>query len=53
MAIETYRNSATREISEGIRSKNSYKLLPLELHRLAFKKLMFLDTVTTLGELAA
>jgi len=52
MAIKSYKNSETRDIAESVASKTSRRLLPVELHSAARRRLATLDAMTSLSELA-
>jgi proteic killer suppression protein len=53
MAIRSFKNLATETIACGQKTKRSLKCLPAELHFLAYKKLVFLDNISTLESLKA
>jgi toxin HigB-1 len=52
MAIQSYRDEATRDIAESINSKSARRILPVQLHSSARKRLAVLDAMTSLAELA-
>lgn len=51
MAIKEFKNSATEDIANEITSKKSLKLLPVHLHSIAYKRLIFLDHANQLKDL--
>ncbi|MBL7662682.1 type II toxin-antitoxin system RelE/ParE family toxin [bacterium] len=53
MAIVSFKNKETEEIAHGKKTKRTVKLLPTELHYVAYKKLIFLDNIKTLESLRA
>ena len=53
MAIKSFRNKPLEEIAHGKKSKRTLKLLPGELHYIAYKKLVFLDNISSLQSLRA
>jgi toxin HigB-1 len=53
MAIKSFKSNATDEIARGKKSKRTLKILPGELHYTAYKKLIYLDNITTLESLKA
>ena len=53
MAIKSFKNKETKAIAFGQKTKRSLKILPGELHYLAYKKMVFLDNIKSLESLAA
>lgn len=53
MAIRSYRDQGTRDIAAGIKSKSARKVLPLELHQVARRRLAFLAASQSLDDLRA
>ena len=53
MAILSFKDKDSEAIAYGKRNRRTLKLLPAELHSLAYKKLVFLDNVTALESLRA
>ncbi len=53
MAIKAYRNKSTRDVALGELTRDSKRLLPVELHGVARRKLAFLASVVSLGDLAS
>jgi proteic killer suppression protein len=51
MAIRGYRDNGTRDIAAARESKASRRVLPVELHELARRRLAFLAAVTSLDDL--
>lgn len=51
MPIISFKNSATKDIAEQVISKASLRLLPKELHRIAFYKFCILEAAESLEEL--
>ncbi len=51
MPIQSFRNKETEEIANGGRTKGTVKLIPADLHYLAYKKLVFLDNTKALENL--
>ena len=50
--LVSFKKKATREIADGENTKASRKVLPVELHRIACRKVNILDFAPTLGSLA-
>ena len=53
MAIRSFKNREAKMIAHGKKTKRSLKLLPGELHYMAYKKMIFLDSIKTLESLKA
>lgn len=53
MAIRSFRNKESESIALGKRTKRSVKILPAALHYVAYKKLVYLDSISTLESLRA
>ena len=53
MAIKSFKNKESEDIAHGKKSKRTLKLLPAELHYVAYKKLIFIDSIRTLESLRA
>ena len=51
MAIRSFKDKATADIANELRSKISLKKLPQDLHTIAYKKLVFLDNACSLDDL--
>ena len=51
MAIQSYRDQATRDIAAGVNSKIARKILPGDLHELAMRRLAFLAASKSLDDL--
>ena len=51
MAIKSYKNAETRDIAENVSSKVARRLLPLELHENARRRLAALSAMSDLAEL--
>lgn len=51
MAIKSYKNAETRDIAENVSSKVARRLLPLELHESARRRLAALSAMIDLAEL--
>lgn len=51
MAIKSYKNGETRDIAENVSSKVARRLLPLELHENARRRLAALSAMVDLAEL--
>ena len=50
--IESFKNSGTEDIFNGVNSKNARKLCPETIWRVAVRKLDQIDSVTTVDELS-
>jgi plasmid maintenance system killer protein len=50
--IESFKNSGTEDIFDGVNSKAARKLCPESIWRVAVRKLDQIDSVTTIDELA-
>ena len=53
MAIKSFKHKTFEEIARGERNKRTTKVLPGSLHYVAYKKLIFLDSIKTLESLRA
>ena len=53
MPIVSFKNKESEEIANGRESKRTLKLLPKELHFVAYKKLVFLDNIKSIETLKA
>ena len=51
MSIKSFKNKATEDIGNQIASKKALKLLPKELHKIAYRRLVFLDNAAALKDL--
>jgi|SRR5437660_3960066 len=51
MAIQSYSDQATRDIAASVNSKIARKILPIDLHELARKRLAFLAASQSLDDL--
>lgn len=51
MKIKTYRGDGTRDVAAAVVSKASRKVLPLELHKLARRKLNYIAGAKSLADL--
>ncbi len=51
MAIKSFKNRATEDIGNQIASKKTLKLLPKEIHSIAYRRLVFLDNAAALKDL--
>lgn len=51
MSIKSFKNKATEDIGNQTASKKALKLLPKELHQIAYRRLVFLDNAAALKDL--
>ena len=51
MPIKGFKDKTTEEIAHEVQSKKALKLLPQELHRVAYRRLVFLDNASRLSDL--
>lgn len=51
MAIKSFKNKASEDIAKQVLSKKAYKLLPKELFKVAFRRLIFLDNASSMSDL--
>ncbi len=51
MAIKSFKNTATEDIGSQTASKKALKLLPKEIHLVAYRRLVFLDNAVLLKDL--
>ena len=51
MAIQSYQDDGTRDIAESINSKVARRILPVELHQAARRRLATIDAMTSVAEL--
>jgi proteic killer suppression protein len=52
MPIKSFKDQGTRDIAEELGSKAARKTLPVVLHEVAYRKLVFLDNAYALSDLA-
>ena len=53
MAIKSFKDRSTEEIAHGKKNKRTLKVPPGELHFVAYKKLIFLDSINSVESLKA
>lgn len=51
MSIKGFKDKASEDIANEVRSKKALKLLPQELHDIAYRRLVFLDNAARLTDL--
>lgn len=51
MAIQSYQNDGTRDIAESANSKAARRVLPVELHQAARRRLATIDAMTSVADL--
>ncbi|MBP9838896.1 MAG: type II toxin-antitoxin system RelE/ParE family toxin [Proteobacteria bacterium] len=51
--MKSFRDRESELIANGIKSKRTLKLLPSELHYVAYKKLIYLDNIKSIESLKA
>ena len=51
MAIKSFANKATEDIGKPVSSKKALKILNKNLHKIAYRRLIFLDNMASLQDL--